>query len=53
MGHVGIVAGILDHAGGGRIPSSLRLTASAKATRLAAGQRDLDGIGKLAGEQRA
>ena len=50
MGHVGIVAGILDHPGGGgvRVPAIDR---QRKGHALAAWKRDLDRIGKFPGEE--
>ena len=50
MGHVWIVAGILDHAGGRR-PVALAIDGEREGDALAAGKRDLHGIGKLAGQQ--
>ena len=50
MGHVGIVAGILDDAGGRR-PVAPPIDGSAKA-RSRRREGDLDGIGEVAGEQR-
>ena len=47
MGHVGIVAGILDHAGGRRAVTSGREVASAKATRCPPGSAISTGSGNL------
>ena len=51
MGHVGIVAGILDHAGGRR-PVALPIDGEREGDALAAGKRDLHGIWEFAGQKR-
>ena len=51
MGHVGIVAGILDHPGR-RGPVVLAVDGKREGNGLAAWKRYLDGIRKLAGQQR-
>ena len=50
MRHVWIVAGILDHAGGRR-PVALPIDGKREGGALAAGKRDLYGIGELAGRE--
>ena len=49
MGHVWIVAGILDHAGGRR-PVALPIDGKREGGALAAGKRDLNGVWEVAGQ---
>ena len=51
MRHIGIVARVLDDAGRRRLAAPLA-PGEGKARPLALGQRNLDGIGKIAGQQR-
>ncbi len=50
MGHVGVVAGVLDHAGGG-LPGAQPALGQVEARLLAARQADRHRIGNAAGQQ--